>query len=507
MRNPVVRIPAVALGAAAMIVSGTVVTAPAMVASEVSTAGPAWQACVEAPDFDCAEVRVPLDYNRPKGRQITLAVTRLPATGDKIGSLFFNPGGPGGPGVAALQQLSTFFPAELRERFDLVSWDPRGVGQSTAVQCFDSPEAEARFRGDTPMVPVGRAQQKALIEVNREVAKRCLKRNAALLKHMSTADSARDLDALRAMVGDRRLNYWGISYGTFLGATYANMFPKRVGALTLDGNVRSQPWVTAPRSQKPMLPTFLRQDSFAGADATLEQFLLRCGRAGVAVCPFAAESPKATVAKFDTLARQMRKNPSQKRGGITYSELQDRTANGIYFTFAWLSLAQGLQQVWTDTPVAQTQSLATQRYAGPGQQLGIVCSESPNPSSKQLMATGDTATRRYGVLGPYWTYVTSGCSEWRAEAADPYTGPWDKRTASPILLIGNTYDPATPLSSTRYMHKALKRSRLLIMRGYGHTALVNPSTCINRKVTRYFIDGTLPANGTKCDQDDPPFEG
>lgn len=498
------RIGGVAAGTALILIAGAVVTSGTAAVSEAS--GLDWQACADAPGFECATLRVPLDHTRPDGRQISLAVTRLPAGGDKIGSLFFNPGGPGGPGVAALQQMSGFFPAALRERFDLVSWDPRGVGESTAVQCFDSPAAEARFRGDTPLVPVGAAQEKAVIEVNRGLAKRCLKRNAALLKHMSTADSARDLDALRAAVGDQRLNYWGISYGTYLGATYANMFPKRVGALTLDGNVRPQPWVKAPRDQQPMLPTFLRQHSAAGADATLEQFLLRCGRAGVAVCPFAADSPKATVAKFEKLARQMRKNPSEKRGGITYSELQDRTANGIYFIGVWPSLAEGLQNVWTNTTPATTQS-TVERYAGPGQQLGIVCSESPNPTSAQLLTTSADAIRRYGVLGPYWTWVTSGCSEWRAEAADPYTGPWNKRTAAPILLVGNTYDPATPLSSSRYMHKTLKRSRLLIMRGYGHTALANPSTCINRKVTRYFIDGTLPADGTKCDQDDPPFAG
>ena len=483
------------------------VTTGAAASAVSEAAGPDWKPCAEAPGFECADVKVPLNHKRPQGRQIRLAVTRLPATGDKIGSLFFNPGGPGGPGVAALQQMSAFFPAELRERFDLVSWDPRGVGQSTAVQCFDSPEAEMRFRGDTPLVPVGTAQQRAVIDLNRGLAKRCLKRNAALLKHMSTADSARDLDALRKAVGDSRLHYWGISYGTFLGATYANMFPKRVGALTLDGNVRPQPWVKAPQGQEPMLPTFLRQDSAAGADATLEQFLLRCGRAGTATCPFAAGSPKATVAKFEKLARQMRKNPTQKRGGITYSDLQERVANGIYFIGAWQNLAEGLQNVWTNTPVAQTQSLTMQRYAGPAQQLGIVCSESPNPTSKQLLTTNADAISRYGVLGPYWTWVTSGCSEWRAEAADPYTGPWNKRTAAPILLVGNTYDPATPLSSARVMHRELDRSRLLIMRGYGHTALANPSTCINRKVTRYFIDGKLPADGTKCDQDDPPFAG
>lgn len=484
-----------------------VAAAPAAVALPADPAPPPtlrWRACADARGFQCATIRVPLDYDNPQGRHIRLAVTRLRASGDRIGSVFFNPGGPGGPGVSSLQHFSGFFPAAVRKRFDLVSWDPRGIGQSTAVQCFDTPAAEERFRAGAPVVPVGHAQEQRVIAVNRGLAQRCDRRNHALLRHMSTADTARDLDLLRAAVGDARLRYWGVSYGTFLGATYANLFPGRVGAVVLDANVRPEAWVRAPRGV-PMQPTFLRQHSQDGADATLRQFLRRCGHAGVSVCPFAAAGADATVAKFDTLVAEMRRHPTRLRGGTTYSELLDQVANGLYFTGVWPQLATRLQQIWTDTPVTAMRALAWQRYDGPGQQFGVICGESPNPTTARLLRIADRAEDRYGPLGPFWIWAASGCTDWLARAADPYSGPWNKATSAPVLVIGNTYDPGTPLSNARVMARSLSRSRLLIMRGYGHTALMNPSGCINTHVARYLTRGVLPADGTRCDQDDPPF--
>lgn len=514
-----------------------------------------WRTCASAPRFQCATVRVPLDYDRPQGRQLRLAVTRLPASGDRIGSLFFNPGGPGGPGVASLQQGPEVFPQRLRQRFDLVSWDPRGIGDSTAVQCFANPAAEDRFRAHAPFVPANLAQTRAAERVAAGVARRCLRHNEALLRHMSTADTARDLDVLRAAVGDDRLRYWGISYGTLLGATYANLFPDRVGALTLDANVRPHAWGTAPR-QRPLLPTFLRQHSYLGAAATLRAFMRHCTRVGDGVCPFAERTRTATTAKLDALMRQMRRHPGRLRAGMTFSDVQQRAANGLYFLDEWPNLAADLQRAWTDAPGRSrvpTEAVASARaggdvapgtaatgagadaaaiqpvaaggaprsrgaaevamrpgrvrYAGIGQQLGVVCGESPNPGSPRMARISAGATHRYGALGPFWTWVAGGCAQWLAQAADPYAGPWNTPTAAPILVVNTTHDPATPLSSARVMARSLGDARLLVMRGYGHTALLNPSTCVNRYVTRYFVRGALPPVGTRCSQDAQPFGG
>jgi pimeloyl-ACP methyl ester carboxylesterase len=207
----------------------------------------AWMACAKTAQkgFDCATARVPLDHDRPAGRQIRLAVIRRAATdsANRIGSIFFNPAGPGGAGTEELPNWYRLFPATLRARFDLVSWDPRGVGASTAVQCFRSDRREARFLGPAAAAfPQGRAERRVWTRTYRAFGRRCARRDGALLRHVSTEDSARDLDLLRQAVGSPQLNYLGVSYGTLLGATYANVFPAAVGALVLDGNVDPVAW-------------------------------------------------------------------------------------------------------------------------------------------------------------------------------------------------------------------------------------------------------------------------
>lgn len=463
-----------------------------------------WQPCRDRPAFDCGDIRVPLDHDRPGGRRITLAVIRHRATGDKIGSLFFNPGGPGGSGVASLPDVLDKFPERLRERFDLVSWDPRGVNESTAVQCFANKAAEGRFLAPVPTIPVGKRQIRLFASSRNQFAKHCARRNGALLRHVSTADSARDMDLLRRAVGERRLNYWGISYGTVLGATYVNLFPGRMRAITLDGNVQPAAWVDrSPRGR--FLPTFMRQNSDRGAAVTLAAFLRQCARAGVDRCDFAASTVKATVAKFDSLVRAMRRHPLRERAGVTYSVLVDQTVNGLYFIEIWPQLAQFLQQVWTRTPLAATQALVARRYVGIEQATAILCGESPNPPVADLAAISAFGVRRSGVVAPYWAWASGACGAWRAAAADAYTGPWDRRTRRPVLLVGNTHDPATPLQSSRVMARQLARTRLLVVQGSGHTALLNPSTCANRRITRYFLTGKLPADGTRCAQQTRPF--
>jgi pimeloyl-ACP methyl ester carboxylesterase len=207
-----------------------------------------WRPCASASEagFQCATVRgVPLDYGDPSGATIELAAIRHRATGPahRLGSLLFNPGGPGDAGTQDLPTWYGLFPAELRARFDIVSWDPRGIGDSTAVQCFPTMDAEGQFLANAPIgFPVGAAETSAWIRTFAGFGRRCGKRNGNLLAHVSTADSARDLDLLRRVVRSPRLNYLGVSYGTLLGATYANLFPRRIRAMTLDGNVDPVAW-------------------------------------------------------------------------------------------------------------------------------------------------------------------------------------------------------------------------------------------------------------------------
>lgn len=295
----------------------------------------AWGPCPAGTDaalagFRCASLRVPLDYRHPRGRQIVLAVVKHPATSPsaRVGTLFMNPGGPGGTGTGEIPDWYVLLPETVRQRFDVVSWDPRGVGQSTAVQCFPSLEDEDAFLGDAVNFPLGAAQKKTYIATWREFGRRCAARNGALLPHVSTLDTARDLDRLRQAIGASQLTYWGLSYGTILGATYANLFPSHVRALVLDGNIAPSAW-TATGKPARSLSISLRIGSDVGVGMNLRALLSRCGRASVTACAFSAGTASATTSKFNTLLARLKARPVTFDGTIvTYSTILGQIANG-----------------------------------------------------------------------------------------------------------------------------------------------------------------------------------
>jgi len=219
--------------------------------------------------FDCATARVPLDYDEPTGRAIELALIRLPATdrARRIGSLFVNPGGPGNSGVQFVREAArATYPAEVRARFDIVGFDPRGVAASTPVRCFANDSDRQQFFADYNVLPVTGTELAAQVDKAVDLARRCQARVGWLLPHLSTANVARDLDLLRKAVGDTRLSYIGYSYGTYLGATYANLFPNRVRALALDANSDPPAYATGPRLSVP----FVRINAHIAASDTLQ---------------------------------------------------------------------------------------------------------------------------------------------------------------------------------------------------------------------------------------------
>ncbi|MGW2207684.1 alpha/beta hydrolase [Streptomyces sp. NPDC001774] len=495
---------------AAAVVCATLFTVPhPALAGGPAPAGPAasleWRPCAGADGFDCATAKVPLDYRSPQGRTIELAVIRRKAAGPgrRIGTVFFNPGGPGTPGVPQLPALYGQFPDEVRERFDVVTWDPRGVGQSTAVRCFATAEEARTWKSRIPAgFPVGQQQRQTWITAYAELGRRCERRDPELLRHVSTADTARDLDWLREAVGDRQLNYLGVSYGTFLGAAYANLFPGRVRAMVLDGVVDPRRWMNSSAEHAPRLGTWLRNSSDLGSAATLEQFLSLCGRATAAGCAFSAGTPQATRTKFGQLLRLLRQQP---QGSWTYGNTVSDLVNGLYITSQWSSLAQILQDLWQRrTPaVAGTPDGA---YPGFEQAQAVFCSESPNPRDPGSYVQQEQASvARSGDTGRHWTWINEACATWPAKAAAPYRGPWDRPTARPVLVVGTVYDPATPYSNAQALPGVLANARLLTLNGYGHTALLNPSRCVNEREGRYFVDGVLPEEGTVCAQDTRPF--
>jgi pimeloyl-ACP methyl ester carboxylesterase len=464
----------------------------------------AWHPCPDRDQrgFQCATLRVPLDYGEPGGRTIRLAVIRREATDPKrrIGTLFFNFGGPGAAGATLLPHAP--IPAAVRARFDIASWDPRGVGASTAVQCFATPEAEAAFLDEVTLsFPVGSAQMDAWLDRYAQLYRRCARRNGDLLRHLSTADTARDLDMLRRAVGDRRLSYQGFSYGTFIGATYANLFPGRVRALALDAALDPTAYMSRELEANGgrFLSTDLRMGSDLSSSATLNAFLDLCGRADTADCAFSAGSPEATRAKYAALLARLQTDPQSAK--LTYAQAVSITGNDLYGVAAWPSLAAALQDLWTTGDAPAPTSV-------PGQQIGhafaIRCAESPNPGPAAFPALDAFSLERAGPIGPYWAWTSAACATWGARAADPYRGPWNRRTSEPVLVLNNTFDPASPYRAAVALSRQLGRARLLTVDGYGHI-VGNRSACATRHVNRYLFRLQVPPAGTRCRQDQRPF--
>ena len=522
------------LAAVSLVAAAVAVPAPALSAGSAGR-GPAaapvlrWHPCEGG--FFCATLRVPLDYRRPDGRLISIAVIEHRAASRRpAGSLLFNSGGPGGGNVAFMPLLYRLFPAQIRARFTIVTFDPRGTGLSTAVRCFPTARAELRFFAGLPAFPVGRAQQRQWADRYAALGRRCQRTSGWLLPHLSTADVARDMDLLRRALGERQINYLAISYGSYLGATYANLFPGRVRAMVLDANIDPVAWATEAGGAGSLS---LRLHSPAGTVATLHAFLDLCGRAGPARCAFAAGSAAATRAKYRVLLRRLRSHPvtiGHPPAVYTYATTVNIVDTNLAVAVArpgvapgWRATAALAQRLWAaSTPghlaTAPAASAPAPRLAHPGtpstaaayrgleQGIAITCSDSPNPHTvRAYLAEAARAGARWGGTGLDWVWTDEPCASWPAMADDRYTGPWNRPTAHPILLVATTYDPALPYRDSLAMAHDLARARLLTVAGYGHTTYLNPSACAYAYETAYLLRGALPPRGTVCHQNQAPF--
>jgi pimeloyl-ACP methyl ester carboxylesterase len=360
----------------------------------------------------------------------------------------------------------------------------------------------------------------------------CGGRVGKLLEHISTTDSARDLDLLRSAVRDPKLSYIGISYGTLIGATYANLFPNNVRALVLDGNLDPVKWFEEPSGQPP-LSTFIRTESDIASGETLARFLDLCGAAATEHCAFSAGNPTATRAKFDTLLTRLRAapvticGPNRSAVRYTYASAVSAFVPILYtirpFSFSpgWTAGAKLMQALWmASEPAAAAASACPpaappppprtlrdeQSYTSYAQGYAVQCAESPNPRRTGLYSKiADFAVKRSGPLGAYWAWFDEPCANWPKKGADVHTGPWNRPTSAPILVIGNTFDPSTRYQGSLDMASRLANARLLTLDGYAHTAILNPSSCVNRYEVDYLLNVTLPPPNTHCPQDVTPF--
>ena len=517
---------AVALVAACLAASLLAVPASAREAT-ASGSGPAvpklaWGSCgAEAPGFECATVEVPLDYDRPRGAKITLALTRLPATnpGARIGSIFFNPGGPGGSGVDFVQGLGReLYSPQVRARFDLVGFDPRGVARSTPLQCFDTTDEALAALAPFPF-PVTRQEERVWVQADRAWARACDERGGPIIDHMSTANVARDMDLLRQAVGDRKMTFVGYSYGSAVGSTYANMFPGKVRAVVIDGVIDPVSYTTGRGDQARTLPSDARLRSEQGAYDTLQAFLRLCDLGGPN-CAFSAGNPKR---RYDRLAKRLLAEPAQLPDGqggtvpFTYADLVSTTLGVLYDPSSWPPFAEFLQELDTLTsPAAAAEALRVvrQRLGLPGRApyeqvlegfAGVWCLDPINPDHPSAWASAARrADRRDPYFGRPWNWFGSICASWPGQDRDRYLGPFNRQTANTVLVVGNVNDPATRYQDAVSTARLLGRGRLLTVAGSGHTSLFL-SSCADAHVSRYLLTGRVPPKGTVCGVDVVPF--
>jgi pimeloyl-ACP methyl ester carboxylesterase len=511
----------------AAIAAVALVCACAGAAAGGASAGPgkiAWSNCFsKLGPFECGTVQVPLDYDSPNGTTISLALVRLPASdpAHRIGSLFLNPGGPGGSGVdyTVFAGPSLYTP-EVRAKFDLVGFDPRGTNRSTALRCFGTDKQWAPYF--TPFAfPSNASEEQTWITADLYLDSNCAQRGGRIADHMATADVARDLDVLRQAVGDAKLNYAGVSYGTFLGQTYANMFPNNIRAMIIDGVLDPIAWTTGTGNGS-TVPFSTRLRSDQGAQATLNEFFRLCDAAG-ANCGFAPNS----AARFAALGAALKSHPLQvtfpdgSTGEVNYSILIGMTLGAMYDSSSWEAFAQALagleaqagaatlgvrlQQFWHPTNAYITKR-GFPHYTNLVEGFpAVACADSDNPHSYGAWSTnGAAADAAFGYFGRIWTWVSSICAAWPNADSDRYMGPFNHNTANPVLVIGNQFDPATRYQGAVIASNLLPNSRLLTVHGWGHTSLFL-SHCADEVQTRYLVNLTLPAVGTVCQQDHVPF--
>jgi pimeloyl-ACP methyl ester carboxylesterase len=456
-----------------------------------------WTPCAggDAGAYDCAMVRAPLDWSDASQGEIELAVIRRAAgSGDALGSLLTNPGGPGASGYDLVADSALFAVGErLADAYDVIGFDPRGVGRSTAVRCLDAESLDA-YLFDIPAEPRGTPGWEAeLTARNEQFVQACEANSDGILPFITTDNAARDMDLLRGVLGDDKLHYLGYSYGTFLGAVYAQLFPDRVGRLVLDGAI--DPAVSGLE---------VGTTQAVGFESALRAYMADClsGRE----CPFSGPLDEA-MADLSTLLASVDRDPLPNADGrrLGADSMMMGIVSALYSQNSWPVLTQGLTQALEGDPATMF-LLADFYYAradGVYQDNSTEafraynCMDYPLDTSQ---ADQDAATARIEreapTIAPYWQGVDV-CAVW------PYPptgvrGPIAADGAAPIVVVGTTNDPATPYAWSVSLADQLSSGVLVTREGEGHTGFNKGSACVDEAVEAYFLDGAIPDDGVTC---------
>jgi pimeloyl-ACP methyl ester carboxylesterase len=485
---------AVALLSLPTAASATVPSADAGAASSLR-----WRRCAD--DFECASLPVPVDYAAPDGETVDVALIRAKARAPKqrIGTLVVNFGGPGDAGTETLPLALETIPVSIRDRFDIVSFDPRGTGQTRPIDCIDDRTTDQLVTEDPTPDDLGELERfytgaNSQVDVNGA----CITKYGPWLAAVGTRNVARDVDRIRVALGEKRLNFLGYSYGTVLGAVYAQEFPSHVRTMVLDGAVDLSASLAAEE-----------RANAAGFEHALDEFLDWCAaRKG---CPFNSDGdPRAALEvirnRFETGAT-LAVGDGRRAGASTFYlallvALYDKS-NG------WPALAVGLEramsgdgsvlQILTDTYLGRD---GDGHYNSLQEAIGIIrCADAPSthPSFPDYRATFDEFSRDYPILGPAVASSPVGCdSRLPQPNGDAVLGDVRASGVKPVLIIGTTKDPATPYDGALDLQQRITGSRVLTFASTEHGAYGRGFACIDDAVDRYFITGRLPRVGTRC---------
>ena len=474
-------------------------------------AGIAWKPCEGmGKRYQCAKVSVPLNWQRSAGTHIKLAVIRYLGSDQKhlIGSMFVNPGGPGASGVGIVRDGGPELSAWGDGRFNVVGWDPRGTNASDPVSCFTSKAAEAKFWQGV-QIPTTPAESPAFASKVAELAQRCGQVSGPLLDNISTEDTARDLNYLRQLVGDRQLTYVGLSYGSMIGQVYENMFPGLVRAMLLDS-------IVDPVEDTASAESRLASDVRSADGVFFDQFVAQCQSAGPSRCALAGHSETVAqrVARLFAMARQapIPAPHADPPGVLDYSDLLLSTFTPLRLPADWPQYAKDLNAAVSGDASALEDAARPLRspegFAGNTVSAAISCLDGPanKPVSAWPSVMGHL-TRVGKLWGPFlgWTLWAPCAANWPGHATERYAGPWNAKTKTPILLLSNRFDPATGYRNAQVAQRRLGNAVLLTENGFGHLTVNDPSRCVDKWRIRYLVHLVTPPRGTVCAADQPPF--
>jgi pimeloyl-ACP methyl ester carboxylesterase len=498
-----------------LVAAAVLIVAPAASAAPDQQPAPAaglrFKPCPDAADnVVCATLRAPLDYGRPNGDSVSLFVAKSPATGKRIGSLFLNFGGPGGTMADVVEsEGADLFPV-LNEHFDIIGMDPRGVGQSTpAIDCKANQETLGIY-SEPFQTPFNVNPGQLLAKDQRYIAK-CLQNNGPILSHVSTANVARDMDLLRQALGDAKLNYLGFSYGTFLGATYASLFPHNYRAMVLDGPVDATDYINKPMDDL--------AEQTAAFEREFSRFFKDCAVDQAACSGFGGTDPEDA---FDALVDKANATPipanryTPDPRPVKGDDFDAAALILLYNKLNWGFLAEALAQA-ANGDGSFIRELVDEDFYGrdpdtgafdPGSDRYFTIGATEQKYSNNLQTYFDAGDHAWGEFNHFYLnngYVELNYGLWPAHDKDAFYGPFKVPNSSPTpLVVATTYDPATPYHGALRLVRDLGNARLLTMRGDGHTAYGNGSPdCIDPAIETYLNTLALPPAGTQCRQQTP----